>query len=133
MADGKGFNFRRKFLFKIKEKVGNVEETQMTPEFNNDMQRYDSYHDSVLKLIDLLEAVNQPDPAILATGRVECPKDEDPLDKMKRALEAFQEFLPQDKVEKVVKICSILENAAKCKRDYQVPCLLYSRFYIPSY
>ncbi|PIO59429.1 hypothetical protein TELCIR_19108 [Teladorsagia circumcincta] len=92
----------------------------MTPEFNNDMQRYDSYHESVLKLVDLLEAANQPDPAIRATGRVECPKDEDPMDKMKRALEAFQEFLPQDKVDKVVKICSILDHAAKCKRDYQV-------------
>ncbi|EPB79575.1 hypothetical protein ANCCEY_01271 [Ancylostoma ceylanicum] len=114
-----GFSFRRKFLFKIQEKVGNIEETQMTPEFNNDMQKYDSYHNSVSKLVDLLEAVNQPDPNVLATGRVECPPDEDPLDKMKKALEAFQEFLSPEKVGPVAKICGILENAAKCKRDYQ--------------
>ncbi|EYC25935.1 hypothetical protein Y032_0011g1465 [Ancylostoma ceylanicum] len=117
---GKGFSFRRKFLFKIQEKVGNIEETQMTPEFNNDMQKYDSYHNSVSKLVDLLEAVNQPDPNVLATGRVECPPDEDPLDKMKKALEAFQEFLSPEKVGPVAKICGILENAAKCKRDYQI-------------
>nr|CDJ83320.1 Protein F38A5.6 [Haemonchus contortus] len=115
-----GFNFRRRFLFKIKEKVGNVEETQMTPEFNHDMQRYDTYHDSVLKLVNLLEAANQPDPTVLSTGRVECPKDEDPLDKVRKALEAFQQFLPPDKAEKVVKICGILEKAANCKRDYQI-------------
>ncbi|VDL76593.1 unnamed protein product [Nippostrongylus brasiliensis] len=35
----------------------------------------------------------------------------------------FQEFVPQDKIEKVAKICSILENAAKCKREYQEPVL----------
>ncbi|WKY00822.1 hypothetical protein Q1695_015111 [Nippostrongylus brasiliensis] len=118
--EGKGFSFRRKFLFKIKEKVGNVEETQMTPEFNNDMQKYDDYHNSVSKLVEYLESCNQPDPAVLATGRVECAKDEDSLEKMRKALEAFQEFVPQDKIEKVAKICSILENAAKCKREYQI-------------
>ncbi|RCN45284.1 hypothetical protein ANCCAN_08680 [Ancylostoma caninum] len=84
------------------------------------MQKYDSYHNSVSKLVDLLEAVNQPDPNVLATGRVECPPDEDPLDKMKKALEAFQEFLSPEKVGPVAKICGILENAAKCKRDYQI-------------
>ncbi|CAJ0600255.1 unnamed protein product [Cylicocyclus nassatus] len=117
---GKGFSFRRKFLFKIQEKVGNIEETQMTPEFNQDMQKYDSYHESVQKLVDLLEAVNQPDPNVLATGKVECAPDEDPLDKMKKALESFQEFLSQDKIGPIAKICTILENAAKCKREYQV-------------
>ncbi|KAE9420171.1 hypothetical protein Angca_001173, partial [Angiostrongylus cantonensis] len=120
MSEGGGFNFRRKFLFKIHEKVGNVEETQMTAEFNNDVQKYDIYRDSVVKLVELLEAVNQPNPAVLATGRVECPKDEDPYDKLRKALETFQQFLQEDKAGQVAKICRTLEQAAKTKRDYQI-------------
>ncbi|VDM62271.1 unnamed protein product [Angiostrongylus costaricensis] len=115
MPEGGGFNFRRKFLFKIHEKVGNVEETQMTAEFNNDVQKYDIYRDSVVKLVELLEAVNQPNPA-----RVECPKDEDPYDKLRKALETFQQFLQEDKAGQVAKICRTLEQAAKTKRDYQI-------------
>ncbi|KJH53121.1 hypothetical protein DICVIV_00619 [Dictyocaulus viviparus] len=115
-----GFNFRRKFLLKIHEKVGNVEETQMTPEFNNNMQNYETYHDSVTTLVELLEAVNQPDPVVLATGRVDCPKDEDPYDKLRKALEEFQEFIQEDKVGKVARICTKLENAAKTRREYQI-------------
>ncbi|VDM72008.1 unnamed protein product [Strongylus vulgaris] len=39
---------------------------------------------------------------------------------MRKALETFQDFLPQDKAAQIAKICTILENAAKCKRDFQI-------------
>uniref|UniRef100_A0A0K0DJS3 BAR domain-containing protein n=1 Tax=Angiostrongylus cantonensis TaxID=6313 RepID=A0A0K0DJS3_ANGCA len=85
----------------IAQSPANVSQQQFAvqPSYSSqDVQKYDIYRDSVVKLVELLEAVNQPNPAVLATGQ----------------------FLQEDKAGQVAKICRTLEQAAKTKRDYQI-------------
>ncbi|KAI6225995.1 Protein F38A5.6 [Aphelenchoides besseyi] len=112
-----GQNGVRKFFFKLNPNT-NVEETKMSPEFTEGVERYDQYKAMMDDLVLRLESCLQQNPQVLVK-HFECEEGESPLEKLANSLPCFQTYLTSEQQLPIMQVTDNLKKVAAIHRQYQ--------------
>ncbi|KAK0403601.1 hypothetical protein QR680_017022 [Steinernema hermaphroditum] len=106
----------KNFFFKINTSIGNVEKTKMSQEFNDSVERYNTYSTLLDPLVSKLEGALQQNPEVLSTSCIESPKGENPHELLAASLEIFKTY---QRDENLVKIDAFIEKRKKLAKTHR--------------
>ncbi|MFH4973873.1 hypothetical protein AB6A40_000582 [Gnathostoma spinigerum] len=110
----------KRLWFKLGEKVGNVEQTKMSPDYIEREERYDGYKTCVDMLVERMEYCLQQNQNVLANRKVDAPPGQNPYEQLAKSLLSIVSFLPKDKQKSIQQMIATSTNLAVLQRDEQV-------------
>ncbi|KAK0407141.1 hypothetical protein QR680_019027 [Steinernema hermaphroditum] len=111
----------RTIFVRVAKKFNLVENTNLSPEFLEHIDTYDTYQNDIDDLIDRLEGLLQQDPEVLSAGEIVAKKAQNPFELLAYNIKNFRETLRiEEKKESLIAIESMLKRLAINDRDVQV-------------
>uniref|UniRef100_A0A1I7YD17 BAR domain-containing protein n=1 Tax=Steinernema glaseri TaxID=37863 RepID=A0A1I7YD17_9BILA len=117
MSGGGGL---KNLFFKINTSIGNAEKTKMTPEYNESVERYDSYHDKLDPLVARLVGALQHNPHTPnVTTKIDSPPGENPHEQLAASLEIFKTYIRDDQQAVIDELIKQRKKMAVAQRNSQ--------------
>ncbi|KAI6197010.1 hypothetical protein M3Y94_01174700 [Aphelenchoides besseyi] len=107
-------------LLHMSEKIGVVEQTRLAPEFQTALEHYEDYQKMMVRTIQRLETILQPNSTILETGAIESEERSDPYEVAAQTIKMTRHMMPEKEQTAMAAVEAMFKRMAILNRECQL-------------